>query len=467
VFITKRIANSVVLFCVVASSAFPQQAAQSAGTFVAIKAGRLIDGTGAAAIENATIIVRDDKIEAVGPAASVAIPVGAKVIDMSGDTVLPGLINGHDHPTVRAYTGIENPRREGRNSLVQQLDEMAEPPAMQAARGVRDLRVDLLSGITTEYVVGEVKFNDVNLKRLADKGVFPSPRIYLSGPWVMPTGGYDPIEPTDGPWAMRHFIRKNVEAGAHHIKLVVNHGGEASGPNAGHPFGETSWSKEEMEAAVDEAHRLGVKVTVHAGDAYSEKLALEAGADSIQHASTLTPEILDLFVQHKASIVSTYAAGLQANFTPKDFYYLDTEANSPADWIDRARALIDRLVKENPRAFGNRTMQERLQDRYAQLRAARDRGIPIAVGTDNMQGLLHIDIYHLVDAGFTPLQAISAATGMGAKALGIDNEVGTLQKGKFADIISVKGRPDQNIYDLEKVDLVMVGGTNYTGLSFR
>jgi imidazolonepropionase-like amidohydrolase len=433
---------------------------------LAIKAGRLLDGTTSAPIENAVIIVNGDKIEAVGPAASVQIPAGAKVIDLSADTVLPGLINGHDHPTIRAFTGIENPRREGRNSLLQQLDEMADPTQVQAARGVRDLRVDLLCGVTTEYVVGEVKYNDMHLKKLADVGVFPSPRLYLSGPWLMPTGGYDPITQTDGPWAMRAFVRKNVEAGAHHIKMVVNNGGMASGPSAGRPFAGTSWSKEEMEAAIDEAHRLGVKVTVHAGDVASEKLALEAGADSLQHASNLTPEIMDLFVQKKAAIVSTYAAGLQGNFTPKDFTYLDTEANSAADWIDRARAIVERVRRENPR-FGNRTMQERLQDRYAQLRAARDRGIPIAVGTDNMQGLLHIDIYHLVDAGFTPIQAISAATGMGAKALGIDQEVGTLQKGKFADIISVKGRPDQNIFDLEKVNFVMVGGRNFTGLSFR
>jgi imidazolonepropionase-like amidohydrolase len=101
------------------------------------------------------------------------------------------------------------------------------------------------------------------------------------------------------------------------------------------------------------------------------------------------------------------------------------------------------------------------------LRAARDRGIPIAIGNDNMVGLVDMDIFHLVDAGFTPLQAIYAATGGGAKALGIDQEVGTLQKGKFADIISIKGNPDKNIYDLEKVNFIMVGGASYAGLTFR
>lgn len=444
-------------------SACPAVAEQTAPApqRIAIKAGRLLDGTTAPAVENAVVLVSGDRIEAVGPAAKVPIPADAKVIDLSGDTVLPGLINGHDHPTIRAFTGAEV-EREGRNSLIMQLNEMGEPAAIQAARGVRDLRVDLLSGVTSQYVVGEVEYNDINLKKLAEKGVFPSSRLYLSGPWLMPTGGYNPIVPTDGPWAMRAFVRKNVEAGAHHIKMVVTRA-MATGPSTRRQFQGTNISKEEIEAAIDEAHRLGVKVTVHAGDVVSEKLALEAGADSLQHATALTPEILDLFAKRGAGIVSTYAAGLQGYFTPKDFHYLDTEANSPADWLAHARSLIDKAKKQDPARFDPKT----LETRYAQLRAARDRGIPIAVGTDNMQGLLNLDIYHLVDAGFTPIQAISAATGTGARALGIDDEVGTLQAGKFADIISVKGRPDQTITDLERINFVMVGGKNFTGLSFR
>jgi imidazolonepropionase-like amidohydrolase len=435
--------------------------AQAPVQTIAIRAGRLLNGTTAPAVENAVIVVAGDRIQAVGPAASVTVPADARVIDLSADTVMPGLINGHEHPTVRAYVGVED-RREGRNSLLQQLNMMEEPPAMQAARGVRNLRAELLSGVTTAYVVGEVQFLDVHLKKAADAGVFPSPRLYLSGPWLTSTSGYFPFPQTDGPWAMRAFVRKNVEAGAHHIKMVVNGGGMQTGPSSGRPFKGTNISKEEMEAAIDEAHRLGVKVTVHASDVQSEKLALEAGADSLQHAGVLTPEILDLFVKHRASIVSTSGAG-QAYFTIKDFEYLDNEANSPAEWIGRARHIMERARRRNPDAFDPR----RTNERYAQLRAARDRKIPIAVGNDNMVALLHMNIYHLVDAGFTPAEALHAATGGGARALGIDQDVGTLEKGKFADIISVKGRPDRDIYDLERVNFLMVGGTVYSGLSFR
>jgi imidazolonepropionase-like amidohydrolase len=432
---------------------------------IAIKAGRLLDGTMAPAIENGVIVISGDRIEAAGPAARVPIPAGAKVIDLSSDTVMPGIINGHEHPTVRAYVGPEDPRHEGRNSLVVQLDMMEEPPAMQAARGVRDLRVELMCGITTAYVVGELQNNDIYLKKMALAGVFPSPRLYLSGPWIMTTGGYYPFQEVDGPWELRKMVRKNVELGAHHIKIVINHGGMASGAAANRPFKGTNWSDEEVRAVVDEAHRLGVKVTVHAGDAIAERQALEAGADSIQHASALPGDILDLFVQHHASIVSTAGAG-QGFFRPEDYHYLDTQANSPQDWIDYARKLVEKGVSYQGGARSAPDPQ-RMQARYAELRAARDRGIPIAIGNDNMVGLVDMDIFHLVDAGFTPLQAIYAATGGGAKALGIDQEVGTLQKGKFADIISIKGNPDKNIYDLEKVNFIMVGGASYAGLTFR
>jgi imidazolonepropionase-like amidohydrolase len=435
---------------------------------IVIRARRLIDGTGAPARENAVIVVKGERIDNIGDASNTTVPAGSRVIDLSSDTVLPGLINGHDHPTVRAFTGPEVDRQ-GRNSLIMQLNEMGEPAGTQTIRGVRDLRVDLLCGVTSEYVVGELNYNDVNLKKMINKGVIPGPRMYLSGPWIMPTSGYDPIPPADGPWALRVKVRKNVEAGAHHIKILLTQA-MATGPSSGHRFAAdgANFSKEELEAVVGEAHRLGAKVTAHASDVTSIRMALEDGCDSIQHATALTPEMVDLFVKHHAAIVNTYAATMQTYFAPKDFHFLDAEADSPEAWIDHSRRLISRVVDENPPSrFTNKPMQQSLKERYAQLQMARDRGIPIAVGTDNMQGLLNIDIDHLVDAGFTPLQAISAATGIGAKALGLEAEVGTLEKDKFADIISVKGRPDQNIRDLDKVHFVMVGGRDFTRLSFR
>jgi len=433
---------------------------------VAIKAGRLIDGTGAPTINNGVVIIRGDRIEAVGPASKISIPSTTRIIDLSTDTVMPGLINGHDHPTVRAYTGNQLPRP-GLNSLVQQLDQMGEPSVMQGVRGVRDLRVDLLSGVTTEYVVGEVGGNDIYLKKMADAGVIPAPRMYLSGPWIIPTGGYSPIPETNGPWAMRNMVRKNFENGAHHIKIVISRM-MPTGPNAGGSYGPgaTNFTKEEIDAVVDEAHRLGMKVTAHAIDAESIRFALEGGVDSVQHADDLSPEIVALFLKSHAGIVNTYVAMLQSSFTPQDFRQLDTEANSAEDWIDHARDILNGAITKNQGYLGE-PLQEYLKRRYAQLKLAKEKGVPIAVGTDNMQGLLDLDIENLVNAGFTPLQAIDAATGTAAKVLGIDKEVGTLEKGRYADVISIGGRPDENIRDLSKVKFVMVGGKIYSGLSFR
>jgi imidazolonepropionase-like amidohydrolase len=323
--------------------------------------------------------------------------------------------------------------------------------------------VDLLSGVTSDYLVGEVSGNDLYLKQAADAGIIPAPRMYLSGPWIMPTGGYSPIPETNGPWAMRIAVRKHFEQGAQHIKILLS-SSMPSGPNAGHSYapGATNFTKEELDAVVDEAHRLGLKVTAHAVDAYSIQFALGAGVDSIQHAIELTPEVVGSFLKAHAGFINTYVAMHASSFSlTSDWYFLDTEANSPQEWIDHARDVVAGAIAKD------KTEQEDLKRRYEQLKLAKNKGVPIGVGTDDWHGLLDLEIEHLVSAGFTPLEAISAATGTGAKVLGIDHDVGTLTPGKYADIISIRGRPDENIRDLGKVNLVMVGGKIYSGLSFR
>jgi len=439
-------------------SACLSAAAATAQERIAIKAGRLIDGTGAPAVEKVVVIVRGDRIEAVARASSTPIPKGVRVIDLGADTVMPGLIDGHSHPTVRPGVG-----EQGLNSLLQEVRMMQEPSVMQGARGVRDLRVDLLSGVTSDYVVGELDGNDIYLKQMANAGVIPAPRMYLSGPWVMPTSGYSPEPETNGPWAMRIAVRKNFAQGAHHIKILLS-STMPTGPNAGRSYGPgaANFTKDELDAVVDEAHRLGMKVTAHAIDSYSIQLALGAGVDSIQHANELTPEVVGSFLKSHAGFINTYLAMTDASsFSPQDLYYLDAQANSPQEWVDHARNVLNGVIAKD------QSVREDLKARYAQLKLAKDKGIPIGVGTDDWHGLLDLEIEHLVNAGFTPLEAIDAATGTSAKVLGIDKEVGTLEAGKYADIISIRGRPDENIRDLGKVDFVMVGGRIYSGLSFR
>ena len=249
---------------------------------------------------------------------------------------------------------------------------------------------------------------------------------------------------------MRVEVRKHFEQGAHHIKVLLS-SHMPTGPNAGHSYapGATNFTKDELYAVVDEAHRLGLKVTAHAIDAYSIQFALEAGVYFIQHASDLTPEVIASFIKSHAGFINTYVTMMHADsFTPQDWHFLDAEANGPQEWVHYSRNIVDEDAAKN------QSLREDLEEaRYAQLKLAKDKEVPIGVGTDDMHGLLDLEVEHLVNAGFTPLEAISAATGVGAKVLDIDKDVGTLESGKYADIISVRGRPDENIRDLSKVKL--------------
>ncbi len=419
---------------------------------VAIRAGRLIDGTGAPAIENAVVIVVGDRIENVGPATRVQIPSGARVIDLSQYTVMPGLIDGHAHLSIRPDTrGIEG-----------QLAGMEQPDASQMARIVRNIRAQLLSGVTTLYVVGEVHYNDIYTKQAVDDEIIPGPRIYPSGNFITTTAGHGPAEyrKLNGPWAMKEFVRQNYEAGAHHMKLTVTDRARV-GPNSGRMYapGQSNFTREEIEAVVDELHRLGIKATAHA-NGESIRLALEAGVDSIQHGGNLTEELIDLFLKKNAGFVNTYTIGYQTLFDD-EWKFLDTRARNIKEWIERCREVIISERRSNPRR------DDFVRGRWKQLKMARDKGVMVAVGTDSMHGLMALEMSNLVDAGFTPLEAIAAATGVAARVLGIDDEVGTIQKGRFADIIAIAGKPDQNIADMAEPRFVMVGGKDFSSLSFR
>lgn len=424
--------------------------AQASQVVLAIKAARLIDGTGAAPIDNAVVVVVGDKIERVGAAAQVQIPAGARVIDLGQSTLMPGIIDGHAHLSVRPET----------SGIIGQLEGMTQPDAKQMARIVRDIRVQLLSGVTTLYVVGEVHYNDIYTQEAVDKGNIPGPRIYPSGNFISTTAGHGPAEyrTTNGPWEMRKFVRTNYEAGAHHMKLTITDRARV-GPRSGAMFapGESNYTKEEIDAAVDELHRLGIQATAHAnGD--SIRLALEAGVDSIQHGGGLTEDLIALFVKKGKGFVNTYTVGYQTVFD--EWEYLDTKANNIKEWVEHCRQVIMK-ARQNPRR------DQGVRTRYQQLKQAKDAGVPIGLGTDSMHGLMPLEIANLVDAGFTPMQAIMAATSANAKVLGIDKEVGTIQKGKFADLIAVNGRPDQNVNVLTDIKFIMVGGRDHSSLSFR
>ena len=415
----------------------------------AIRAGRLIDGTGASAVENAVIIVNGDRIEAVGRA--IPIPQGARVIDLSQETVMPGIVDAHAHLSIRPDT----------RTLQGQLEGLTQADAKQMARIVRDIRVQLLSGVTSLYVVGEVHYNDIHAREAVDDGIIPGPRIYPSGNFISTTAGHGLAEyrTTNGPWEMRVFVRKNYEMGAHHMKLTVTDRARI-GPNTGTPYapGESNYTKEEIEAAIGELHRLGIEATAHA-NGESIRLAVEAGVDSIQHGGGLNEDLMNLLVDRKVGFVNTYTIAFQRVFDEWEF--LDNEARSIEAWIDRCAKVHQEAIAESERRAS------RVKQRWSQLKRAKEKGILVGIGTDSMHGLMALEMENLVKAGFSPLEAITAATGINAQIVGIDADVGTIEKGKYADIISIRGKPDENIRDLRKVNFLMVGGRNYSDLSFR
>ncbi|WP_419939441.1 amidohydrolase family protein [Candidatus Palauibacter sp.] len=417
----------------------------------AIRAGRLIDGTGQPARENQVIIVRGERIEAVGDAATIAIPDGARVVDLSGHTVMPGIVDAHAHLSIRPDI----------RTLRGQLEGMEQHDAMQMARIVRNIRVQLMSGVTSVYVVGEVHYNDIQASQAVEEGIIPGPRIYPSGNFISTTAGHGPAEyrTTNGPWEMRTFVRQNYEMGAHHMKLTITDRARV-GPNNGTPYapGESNYTKEEIDAAVNELHRLGIEATAHA-NGESIRLAVEAGVNSIQHGGNLNEELMDLMASRDVGFVNTYTIGFQSVFN--EWGFLDNEAGDIRDWLERGRQVHGRALDENP------GRAQRRLDRLGQLSRSKEKGVKVGIGTDSMHGYMPLEMENLVAAGFTPLEAITAATGLNAEIVGIEDEVGTVAAGRFADIIAIDGRPDENIRDMGNVAFIMVGGSDRSALSFR
>ncbi|MYH10521.1 MAG: amidohydrolase family protein [Gemmatimonadales bacterium] len=417
----------------------------------AIRAGRLIDGTGQPARDDQVVIVRGERIEAVGDAGAVAIPAGARVVDLRGHTVMPGIVDAHAHLSIRPDI----------RTLRGQLEGMEQHDAMQMARIVRNIRVQLMSGVTSIYVVGEVHYNDIQASQAVEEGIIPGPRIYPSGNFISTTAGHGPAEyrTTNGPWEMRTFVRQNYEMGAHHMKLTITDRARV-GPNNGTPYapGESNYTKEEIDAAVNELHRLGIEATAHA-NGQSIRLAVEAGVNSIQHGGNLDEELMDLMASRDVGFVNTYTIGFQSVFN--EWGFLDNEAGDIGDWLERGRQVHEQELSRNEGRAQRRVA------RLGQLSRSKEKGVKVGIGTDSMHGYMLLEMENLVAAGFTPLEAITAATGLNAEIVGIEDEVGTVEVGRFADIIAIDGRPDENIRDMGNVAFIMVGGRDQSALSFR
>lgn len=405
--------------------------ASPAAPVTAVKAGRLVDVAAGRVRTDQIVLVRDGKVIAVGPAGTVPIPPDAKVVDLSGHTVLPGLIDTHTHitsdPTTPPYHdyGISSPRA-----------------ALMGARFARDT---LLSGVTTIRNVGAGGFTDVALRDAIEAGDVIGPRILASGPALGITGGHcddNMLAPeyderaegvADGPVAARAMVRRNVKYGADLIKYCGTGGVFSKGTRVG----AQQYTAEEVAAIVDEAHMHGRKVAVHAHGANGIKVALRAGVDTIEHASLIDDEGLRLAKEKGA-------------FLSMDIYNTEyTQSEGPK------RGELEEFLRKD---------REVAQVQRDNFRKAVQMGIKLTMGTDT--GVhRHADaprqLAVMVEYGMTPMQAIQAATWVGAQALGIETEVGQIAPGYAADIIAVTGDPITDVRALQEVAFVMKGGVVY------
>jgi imidazolonepropionase-like amidohydrolase len=376
--------------------------------------GSLIDGKGGDPIPNAAIRIESGTIAWAGPAANLAAARGDAVIDASHLTILPGLVNAHEHMGIDVNPG----------QALQ--DYMGEPLEYLAMRAVKNARIALRSGNTTIRDMAAKGRISAMIRRLIEERLVPGPRMFIAGRNIVRTGGYGWFigRTADGAEAFRQAIRDEIrENNVDHIKLMVTGGLAVKGSRVLQP----EMRLEEVTAAVDEAHRLGRKVAAHAYGGEGVKDAIEAGVDSIEHGAYLSEEDVRMMVQRGTYLVSTVGI-------------FDSIADSPLDQTlgERARTAIT-----NVREI---------------LGGAAKSGLRVAVGTDPLHGRLHREVAFLVESGYSTIAALRVASHGGAVLCGIGDRVGTLEAGRLADVIGVRGDVASDIARLADVSLVMKEG---------
>lgn len=393
-----------------------------------IRAGKLVDVVAGTVLKDQTIVITGERITSVGPSASAKVPSGAKIIDLSSQTVLPGLIDMHTHLTADPYMS-------GYNSL-------GVSDTRAALYGVRAARKTLEAGFTTVRNVGAAGFGDVALRDAINAGDFVGPRMRTAGYAIGIKGGHcdeNLLPPevnitgrgvADGPWEARAKVREMAKYGADVIKICASGGVLSKGDEPG----AQQYTLEEMQAIVNEAHKLGRKVAAHAHGTSAIHDAILAGVDSIEHASLIDDVNIKL-----AKEKGTY---LVMDIYNDDFILQEGEkAGMLPESIEKEK-VIGQLQRDN-------------------FRKAFQGGAKMAFGSDSgvyPHGDNAKQFFYMTKYGMTSMQAIQAATINAADLLGWKDRVGSISAGKYADIIATPGNAADNATELTKVSFVMKGG---------
>jgi imidazolonepropionase-like amidohydrolase len=400
---------------------------------VAIRAGHLFDSKAGKMLDNQVVLVDGEKITAVGSADQVQIPAGAQVIDLSKATVLPGLIDGHTHIFGFGLDGI----KPGGPPFASAINDTREYRTLLA---LANAQKDLRAGFTTlrDLMSHGGGYADVDVKKAIDRGYFQGPRMQVSTMGLVATGegilGSPEVnlprnyETVDGPWEARKAVREQIHYGADWIKFHSTADYEFE--SSGELFSNPTFTKEEVMAIVDEAHRHGKKAACHAFGGEGLRNCVEAGADTIEHAIELDEATADQIKKK----------GIYLEFTA--YHYSLSE-----------------YAAKDAKATGGKYSLEAMREKSGKLAIAR--GLKISFGTGVgpfPHGTQAVEFSYLVKYGMTPARAIQTATTVAAEMMGWQDRIGSIDKGKFADIVAVGGDPLADITELERIKFVMKGG---------